>query len=143
MDKMNKYLEEANVFFKDVAIELGNPLDTEHAFRVTVAFFHTLRDRITTEESMHVVSQLPMILKGLYVDGWKMHDAVDRTDTLAEFLEEVRNNSLRTAGRDFGNDQQAIDNLSAVIRVLRKYIDEGEMRHIRQQLPEPIAELFA
>ncbi|HYC39241.1 MAG TPA: DUF2267 domain-containing protein [Chitinophagaceae bacterium] len=143
MDKLNKYLEEANVFFRDVAIELGNPQDTDHAFRVSVALFHTLRDRITTQESMHVISQLPMILKGLYVDGWKIHDEVDRTDTLHEFLDAVRSHSLRNAGRDFGNDQQAVDNLSAVIRVLRRYVSEGEMRHIRQQLPQPIAELFA
>jgi uncharacterized protein (DUF2267 family) len=142
MDRLNKYVEEANLFFKDVAAELGNPEDTARASRVTVAFFHTLRERLSPSESMHVISQLPMILKGMYVDGWKMHESINKVDTLDEFLDEVRDHSPGPIGRDFGDHQQTRENILAVISVLRKYVDEGEMRHIRTQLPEPIAELF-
>lgn len=142
MRNINKYVEEASIFFKQVANELGNPEDTDHAFRVTTAFLHTLRERISPGESMHVISQLPMILKGIYVDGWKLSENVSNAKTLHEFLDEVRAHTNRTAARDFGDDMQARDQLTAVIRVMRKYIDEGEIRNIKVQLPEPIAELF-
>lgn len=142
MANINQYVEEANVFFKKVAAELGNPEDTAHAARVTTAFFHALRERITPEQSMHIISQLPMILKGIYVDGWKMTREPNDSKTMREFLDEVREHSLRSAGRDFGNDQQARENLSAVLRVLKNYVSEGEMNDIRAQLPQPLAEMF-
>lgn len=142
MRSINKYVEEASVFFKQVATELGAPEDTDHALRVTTAFFHTLRERISPGESLHVISQLPMILKGIYVDGWKLSETTSNARTLHEFLDEVRAHTNRTAARDFGDDMQARDQLTAVIRVMRKYVDDGEIRNIKVQLPEPIAELF-
>jgi uncharacterized protein (DUF2267 family) len=142
MANIGKYVEEANLFFKEVAAELQTPDDIGHASRVTTAVFHTLRDRITVEESMHLISNLPMILKGIYVDGWKITRQADRTDTLDEFLDEVREHAPREAGRDFGGHQMARDTVKGVLRVLRKYVDEGEIRHIQQQLPEGVAALF-
>lgn len=67
MTNMEKYVGEASLFFKEVARELGYPEDTDHAARVTTAVLHTLRARTTAEESMHLVSNLPMILKDIYV----------------------------------------------------------------------------
>lgn len=61
----------------------------------------------------------------------------------SEFLQNVREYSAGpNAGRDFGNDQQARDNVKAVISVLKKYIPEGEFRDIRAELAESIASLF-
>jgi uncharacterized protein (DUF2267 family) len=36
----------------------------------------------------------------------------------------------------------ARDTVKAVLRVLRRYVDEGEIRHIQQQLTEGVAALF-
>lgn len=142
MVNMGKYVEEANSFLKEVARELGNPEDIGHAGRVTAAVLHTLRERISVEESMHLISNLPMILKGIYVDGWKITKQAYHADTMDEFLDEVREHSRVDPGRDFGNNDMARETVQAVIRVLRKYVDEGEIRHIRQQLPEGVAVLF-
>ena len=49
---------------------------------------------------------------------------------------------MRTAGRDFGNNQQARDHIEAVIRVLSDYISDGEMDDVKAQLPQPITQLF-
>jgi uncharacterized protein (DUF2267 family) len=142
MANIQKYAEEANSFFKEVAQELQIPEDTELAARVTTAVFHTLRERITVEESMHLISNLPMILKGIYVDGWKIMKHVYNADTLEEFLNEVRQHAPRTGDHDFGGKQMAKDTVKAVISVLRRYLDEGEIRHIQEQLPEGVAALF-
>ena len=142
MANIGKYVEEANRFFKEVALELQQPDDIALASRVTTAVLHTLRERLTVEESMHLISNLPMILKGIYVDGWKITKDAYGADTLDEFLNEVREHSAQTPGRDFGNNQMARETVKAVIRVLRQYVDDGEIRHIRQQLPEGVAVLF-
>jgi uncharacterized protein (DUF2267 family) len=109
---------------------------------VTTAVFHTLRERITVEESMHLISNLPMILKGIYVDGWKITKHIYDADTLEDFLNEVIQHTPRQDGYDFGGKQMARDTVKAVLRVLRRYVDEGEIRHIQQQLPEGVAALF-
>lgn len=139
---LNKYVEETSVFFKNVAAELGHPEDMDHAFRVSRAVLHALRERISPEESMHLISQLPMILKGIYVDGWKISRQPSDTRTVDEFLDEVRAYNLRTAGRDFGDDQQAREAVRAVLKVMNQYVSLGEMEDIKAQLPKPLAALL-
>jgi uncharacterized protein (DUF2267 family) len=139
---INKYTAEANRFINEVAAELGDSSAWDMAGRVTIAVFHTLREKLTPEESFHLISQLPMILKGIYVDGWDPAKQVERTDTLEEFLQHLRDHDARAAGRDFGDDEQAARHFQAVLRVMSHYISDGEMKHIRQQLPRPVAQLF-
>ena len=142
MPKVEKFAEDAHRFLSKVARECGNPQDTSHAFRVTRAVLHTLRDRISVEESMHVIANLPMILKGIYVDGWRINHKNNRIDNLDQFLDQVRENSPGDAARDFGGKKTARNTVKAVLHVLKRYIDEGELRHIQQQLPEGVSILF-
>jgi uncharacterized protein (DUF2267 family) len=140
---INKYADDAQVFLRQVAQELGNRDDIDHAARVTVAVLHTLREKISVEESIHLISQLPLILKGVYVDGWDIaHEFVSESNTLEAFYDEIREHALRTAERDFGNNQQTKKNVTAVLKVMRNYVSEGEMNHIKQQMPKSIAVLF-
>ena len=140
---IGKYVEDANVFIKHVAQELGTPEDTDHASRVTKAVLHTLREKISVEESIHLISQLPLILKGVYVDGWDIsREFMSESDTLEEFYDEIRVHASRTADRDFGDNQQTKENITAVLKVMRSYVSEGEMNHIKRQLPKSIAVLF-
>ena len=80
-----KYAQESNKFLREVSDELQTREDTDHAYRVLRSVFHTLRDILTSEESMHLISQLPMYLKALYVDGWNMQGK-KRIRSMEEFL---------------------------------------------------------
>lgn len=134
-----KYTQEAKEFIRQLAIALGNPDDTAHAARVTEAFFHTLRERITPEESMHFISQLPMYLKAVYINDWKIGAKLKKYDTKEEFFNSLRTHTMRTAAVDFPSDEEAEKTLVAVINTLNIYIDEGEMKHVIAQLPFEIA----
>lgn len=139
---MNKCVEEANMFFKHVAALLGDPLDIDCAVRVTTAIWHTLRDRIEPEESMHLISHLPVILKGFYIDGWKISMKKVDTKSLDEFLDEVRAHDLGAAARDFGNDEQARAAVKAVLFAMHHYAADGEISYMKNNLPEPISALL-
>ena len=136
---LEKYMQEGNLFLKRVAEQLGTPEDHDHAFRVLQAVFYTIRDRITPQESLHLISELPMAIKGLYVHNWKIHDKPKKYETKAEFLNEVCN-SIITDEVDFGLDAE--DEVQDVFRVLKNYISEGEMNHVKGQLTPEIAELL-
>lgn len=130
-----KYTQEANEFIKQLALELGTPENTMHASRVIEAFFHTLRERITPEESMHFVSQLPMYLKAVYINDWKIGSSLKKYKTKEEFFDSLRIHTNRTAAVDFATDEEAEKKLAAIVKVLRRYVTEGEMNHIMAQLP--------
>lgn len=138
---INRYATEATEFLSKVAKELNNGNDLNHAGRVTVSVLHTLRDSISPDESMHLISQLPMILKGIYVDGWDFSKRMTKKDSIEDFLDYLRLQNL-TADRDFADNEQGEENVRAVLRVMRQYVSDGEIRHIKQQLPEPVAALF-
>jgi uncharacterized protein (DUF2267 family) len=137
-----KHAQNATEFLKEVARELENPDDLPHAGRVLVAVMHALRDRITPEESVHFISQLPMYIKAAYVDGWKISKRPPRHKTVEEFLADVRNQTPRTAGRDFGDMGNTKKEVEAVLRVIKKRISEGELKDLKSQLPEEISELW-
>ena len=136
------YVQEGREFVNKVALALGNPDDRAHAARVISAFFHALRERISPEESLHFISPLPMFLKAVYVDGWKLSKTTYKADTITAFLNEIRKHSPLTAARDLGNDMEAERVIRNVISILRDYIDQGEFDDIRAQLPDEIASLF-
>src|SRR5690625_7509766 len=69
-----RYVHDANKYFKDLAQEIKPAEDINRVFIVWRAVMHTLRDRIHMGESLDLLSQLPIILKGLYVENWQHHE---------------------------------------------------------------------
>ncbi len=139
--KFEDYAPDANKFLKEVAMELGTPEDTDHAYRVMKAVFHTMRDILSPEESLHLISQLPMPVKAVYVDGWKLKP-LDRIRSMNEFLECLRTKSDRSAGRDFGDDQTAKRHTKGVLNVVKRHVATGEVQHMVDQFPMELTELW-
>lgn len=137
-----KHAQNATVFLKEVAQELETPDDLAHAGRVLAAVLHALRDRITTEESIHFISQLPMYIKAVYIEGWKVSKSTPKIKRVEEFLADVRSQTERTAGIDFGDFKNTKKEVEAVFRVVRKHVSEGEINDVKSQLPKEIAELW-
>ena len=136
----NNYIQPAELFIKEVAEELGNIQDTKAALRVTRSVFHTLRDMLTPEESLHLVAQLPMILKAIYVDGWKS-GTVNRIRSMQEFLNCLKSNSDRPEV-DFGNNDEAVNAVQCVLDVVQRHVTIGEIAHIVDQFPQELLILW-
>lgn len=136
----NNYIQPAEHFIKEAAEELGNKRDTNGALRVTKAVFHTLRDMLSPEESLHLVAQLPMILKAIYVDGWKPGNTT-RIRSMQEFLDCLRSKSNRPE-IDFGNDADTIHAVQCVLDVVQRHVSIGEISHIVDQFPQELLILW-
>jgi uncharacterized protein (DUF2267 family) len=144
MDTINfqRYEQEGRSFLAEVARELEAPEDLAHAQRVFTAVMHTLRERITPEEWLDLISQLPRYIKTLCIEGWRISGKVNRLKTQEEFLQEVRGQLPRTAGRDLGDIQSTRKKAEAVFHVLHQHVSEGELKDIKAQLPDTLAELL-
>ena len=128
-----KYAVKGNEFINLVTNELTIPKDK--AGRIIRAVFHSLRNRLTHEESFQLLAQLPMSLKGVYVDGWKFSKDFNRISHIADFLEEVRKEDGGLAGFDFGDHSNTKMAISAVFKALKYFISDGEMQDILNILP--------
>ena len=70
LDVFDSSLEKTNIIFKRIEDELewsNRRRQTYHAVRT---FLHALRDRLTIDQAVQFSAQLPLILKGVFFDGW-------------------------------------------------------------------------
>ena len=133
----NQFAAEANVFIKDYVKQMNLGSDNDKAGRILSAVLHALRDVISTEESLQLISQFPMFLKAVYVNGWTNHKS-KKVKTMTEFIDLVRKYDGLTSIHDFGSDELAENYIVTTFIVLRRYISLGELEDIRTHLPKEL-----
>jgi uncharacterized protein (DUF2267 family) len=139
--KYQQFAHETQKFVSEIASELGEPENMEQADRIMTSVLHTLRQLLSPEESLHLISQLPMLIKGIYVNGWHLTKK-ERIRSMDEFIESLMLQNPPTAQKDFGDDEKAITRAKAVFKVLRNHIAVGEVKDIVAQLPPELTELW-
>jgi uncharacterized protein (DUF2267 family) len=110
--------------------------DPTQAYTAMRAALHAIRDRLTVDEATDLASQLPMMVRGFYYEGWKPSLAPNRERTVDDFLDHVRS-SLRS--------NQTVDAEHAVqevVRLLERKITAGEMEDVRGMFPAELVERF-
>ncbi len=138
----DKYAQSGHTFVNKIAAELGDEKDTSTAGRILRSTLHVLRDQSSTEESMQFISQLPMFIKAIYVDGWKVSGKKTKVRHLDDFIEEVHKR-CRAAGHDnFTSQEGCYLAVHAVFRVIREYVSEAEIEDLRLTLPEGLRALL-
>jgi uncharacterized protein (DUF2267 family) len=136
MNLFDKADQQATLWVKDMM----STLDTEdahlalHALR---AGLHALRDRLTVAEAAQLSAQLPLVIRGLFFEGWVPTGKPLRIRHRAEFLALVRE---KYAPRE---DAAADEIVAALFHVLGKHVSAGELTDIMMILPEEIVELVS
>ena len=88
-----------------------------------------------------MLAQLPLGIKGLYLDGWKIQDK-KRIRSMEEFLATLRGKSGPAAARDFGNDETARQHTKSVLNVVKRHVETGEIQNMIDQFPMELTELW-
>jgi uncharacterized protein (DUF2267 family) len=132
----SEYAVKASSWTNELMEELQ--LTEEKAARIIRIVLHTLRNQIPVKESFHLISQLPIIWKGIYVDGWKLQDSYQRMKGWPDYLNALRELDKDLAGFDWGNDEKAKHIVLSVWKLLFKHVSENEMRHICNSLPHGV-----
>jgi uncharacterized protein (DUF2267 family) len=138
-----KWVANANAFVNEVGRALGDQSDTERARRIVRSVLHTLRARLSIDESMHLLAQLPMLLKAIYVDGWKLSSSGNRgIHSEDDFLFEMLQTDGHAGHRDFPDRQDARKAAVAVLGVISRHVASGEMDALEHSMPRPIRHLI-
>ena len=136
-----KYAAKGNEFVRLVADDLE--VSRDKAGRIIRAVFHALRNRLSHEESFQLMAQLPMVLKGVYADGWHFDKDLKRIKHINDFLDEVKMEDAGMAGYDFGNQASAKVAVGAVFKALHFFVTEGEMNDITGVMPGELKKFIA
>ncbi|UII31792.1 DUF2267 domain-containing protein [Fulvivirga ulvae] len=136
--KFDKFAQEGNQFIHELSNELGHPQDEQQVLIVLRAVLHTIRDRITISESLDLISQLPMMLKALYVEQWKYQEKPNKFDTLEGLKNDIKQRQEKYGENRFDWELSTEDIFAKTIEKLSKYLDEGQLKHIEEQLPHEI-----
>ncbi|MBE0423099.1 MAG: DUF2267 domain-containing protein [Lutibacter sp.] len=133
----NQFAKEGNAFLKEFAKNINMPNDTDKAGRILSSILHGLREVITTEESLQLISQFPMFLKAVYVNKWSTRKKV-RVKTMTDFIDLIRELNGVTSLNDFESEEVAENYINSTFMMLRKYVSLGELEDIRTVLPKEL-----
>lgn len=137
-----KYAHEGNSFMKTLAKNLGHPDEIGRCGIILRAVFHTLRERLSIGESLNLVAQLPMFLKGIFVDNWEYSEKPVDIRTKEEFYDEVERYQDQYGEQKFDWQISTAEIVDIVFSTLRKYVSEGEFDDIVTQMPKALKDLF-
>jgi uncharacterized protein (DUF2267 family) len=139
----DKYAQEGNEFINYLANKLEHPKERQQTAIILKAVLHTLRDRLTIGESLNLLAQLPMALKGVYVDNWKYMEQPKRIKTTEEFKEEVKKEQEKLGESQFNWDMPTKEIVKTVLGAIsERYLSEGEVNDIMAQLPEEMEDVI-
>jgi uncharacterized protein (DUF2267 family) len=131
-----KTANEATSWVQQIAKKAGQPDRPDWALSALKAVLQTLRDRTPLQEVFHLSAQMPVLIRGLYFEGYKPTGKPDKMNA-KQFLDRIES--------DLGdnNDISAEQALYAVLKLLYEKISEGEMEDIRRSMPADIQKLWA
>lgn len=128
-------VQETNAWLSEIAEEMGQR-DRQMAYHALRGVLFTVRDRLTVDEALDLSAQLPMLLRGLYFEGYKPADKPLKIRDRDVFLERV-NKELQAGG--YADPAAAT---AAVFKVMEERLTDGLNNHVRDMLPEEISSMW-
>jgi uncharacterized protein (DUF2267 family) len=129
-DAIERSVHKTNEWLSDLAADLG--VDREEAWRILRGFLQVLRDRITIDEAAQLAAQLPLVLRGVFYEGFDPGRGPEKVRDRDAFL-------MRLADRaELAGTTNASVAAEAAMRTLRRHVTVGEIEEVLAQLPEPI-----
>lgn len=135
------YARKGHEFIDEVAHELLTT-DIDRAGRVTRCVLRAIRNKLTVSESFVLLSQLPMALKAVFVDGWKYDSEKQSNHGSKDFVSEVVKEDDRSAWRDFSSEEEVRQAIAAVFKVLSRHMLAGEFLNILKVLPADLKKVL-
>lgn len=134
VDVFSSTLQKSSEWLRDIRNAMLWDSD-QRAYLALRAVMHTLRDRLPVVEAVHLGSQLPMLIRGMYYEGWTPLDKP---------LKFTRNEFLVCVSSYFQHDPEinVIQTARTVLDVLTGHTDPRQMSKIAGLLPKDFADLW-
>lgn len=126
--------QQAQQWVNEVAGELD--WDVPRAYRLLRAVLHVLRDWLPPEEMSDLAAQLPVLVRGVFFEGWKPLDGLGRDRRKDDFIIAVR--------RELGFEEEIDFDLAigAVFHLIQRHVSAGEVEQVRNSMRKALRQLW-
>ncbi len=143
VDVFETSVHKSNAWINEVAEKIHTD-DAHLAYAALRCAMHVLRDRLTVEQAALLAAELPLVLRGVFYEGYRPATMPEKIRHRDEFLEAARQ---RIDGGQMTNNYQRLagrmeDVLAAVYSVFGSHLDAGAVRKIQEALPEELRNLW-
>jgi uncharacterized protein (DUF2267 family) len=108
----------------------------QQSYTAMRAVLHALRDRLTVDEAAHLAAQLPMLVRGIFFEGWKPSATPVKSRNRAAFLAQIID---QYHGRSQLNPEELA---RATFAVVQRHVTRGEIDDVKHMLPPDTADLW-
>ena len=123
-----------NLWLKDIAQRLGWRA-RRRAYHALRAVLHALRDRLSADQSAALAAQLPLLIRGIYFEGWHPHGKPVKERHKEHFFAHVK-------AAFPGMNVNAEKITQAVLDVLQAHVTSGEIESVKRSLPKELRCIF-
>lgn len=118
--------------------ELADDLDwnQRRSYRLLRCVLHALRDWLPQEEMVDLAAQLPVLIRGIYFEGWKPLESPVRDRRKEDFMERIQ----YAFADELLNDPEAA--VAAVFSLLDRHVSRGEIVQVRNSMKKSMRELW-
>jgi uncharacterized protein (DUF2267 family) len=128
-------LQKTHCWLNELMEELGWE-DRQMAYQAWRATLHALRDQLTLDEMAQLGAQFPMLIRGIYYEGWNPSQKPLHQRHQSQFFDRIE----EELGLDNRFDPEKV--ARGVFAVLSKRVSEGEIEDVKHLLPAEIRELW-
>lgn len=131
---LEKYMINTRQWIDEISVFLKAEKRKDLAWNTLRAILHAIRDRLTYEEVFHLSAQLPILIRGLYFEGYQFSGKPEKfhVDELEKRIEQVLGATNISAEQAF----------KAVLRVLYHHVSEGQLEDMYKAMPKDIRRLW-
>ena len=110
--------------------------DSPRAFVLLRETLHVVRDFLTVDEAADLAAQLPVLVRGIYYEGWVPSKAPIKPRNKKDFLKRIESQFQKKPLED---SERAV---AAVFDLLRRHISWGEIQQVKHAMRGPIQGLW-
>lgn len=126
-------VEKTNRILHEIEQAYGWPKDRRiQSYTALRTILHALRDRLTVQVTAQLAAQLPLLVRGIYYDGWNPNAVPVKMDR-EEFLTRIRQEFRYSIDGDI---QRLVD---TVLQALRNHVTQSEWDSMKTTLPKDLA----
>ncbi|MEO0929391.1 MAG: DUF2267 domain-containing protein [Pseudomonadota bacterium] len=126
---------EAHEWVNDLAGRTGWTKQSQYLALIRTVLAKT-RDHLPVDEMAQFSAQLPLILRGMFFEGWQPKLTPVRERRAAEFVSAVEEKIGDVIA------YRGVTDIKAVFNVINAHISQGEVEDVRACLPQELRDLW-
>lgn len=135
IDTIDKTVQATNIWLGALDTRLGWE-NRPRSWRLLRETLHALRDWLTVDEAVQLGAQMPILIRGIYYEGWDPSKTPVKPRDLEDFVMRIE----RAFSPDPLDDPQ--EAIACVFELLSDRISKGEIDDVRKALPKPLRDLW-